>query len=124
MGNGRRSTSQCATARIANAPAVIVSCLSMADMDSYPDARRAQSEYLMAVQSTALACQNLLLAAHAAGLGACWLCAPLFVPETVRAVLDLPVDWEPQALITLGWPAEVKEKQRAPLASRVLWRDS
>lgn len=110
--------------RIAGAPAVIVSCLSMADMDRYADARRAHFEYVMAVQSAALACQNLLLAAHAAGLGACWLCAPLFVPDTVRAVLDLPHDWEPQALVTLGWPAEVKEKARAPLASRVEWRES
>lgn len=110
-------------ARIARAPAVIVACLSMADMDVYPDARRAASEHTMAVQSVALACQNLLMTTHAAGLGACWLCAPLFVPETVRAVLALPADWEPQALITLGWPAEVKEKARAPLAARILWRN-
>ena len=32
----------------------------------------------MAVQSTAMAGQNLLLAAHALGLGACWMCAPCF----------------------------------------------
>ncbi|MEZ4580208.1 MAG: nitroreductase family protein [Caldilineaceae bacterium] len=44
--------------------------------------------------------QNLLLAAHAHGLGACWMCAPLFVPDLVRTVLDLPPAWEPQALIT------------------------
>lgn len=110
-------------ARIAGAPAVIVACLSVADMDVYPDARRAAAEHTMAVQSVALACQNLLLAAHAAGLGACWLCAPLFVPQTVRSVLALPADWEPQALITLGWPAEVKQKGRAPLSARVIWRD-
>lgn len=92
--------------RITEAPAVIVICLSMADMDRYPDLRRSRAEYLMAVQSVAMASQNLLLASHAAGLGACWLCAPLFCPGIACQVLDLPEDWQPQGLITLGYPAD------------------
>jgi len=40
----------------------------------------AQAERIMATQSVALAVQNLLLAAHDRGLGACWMCAPLFCP--------------------------------------------
>lgn len=104
-------------ARLAGAPVVIVVCLTMADMDNYPDRRRKKAEYLMAVQSTALAVQNLLLAAHAEGLGACWLCAPLFCRDTVRAALTLPADWEPQALLTLGYPADSgKPAIRKPLA--------
>jgi F420 biosynthesis protein FbiB-like protein len=109
-------------ARITGAAALVMVCLSMADMDSYPDARRASAEWAMAVQSTALATQNLLLAAHHYGLGACWMCAPLFVPSLVRQTLDLPDDWEPQALITLGYPAETKQKERVPLAERIIWR--
>jgi F420 biosynthesis protein FbiB-like protein len=97
-------------------------CLSMADMDRYPDERRAAAERLMAVQSTALAVQNLLLAAHEAGLGACWMCAPLFCPDVVSAELQLPADWEPQALVTIGYPAEEKHATRQPLETRVLWR--
>ena len=108
--------------RITTAAALIVACVSMADMDAYPDPARQTAEWTMAVQSMALACQNLLLAAHAHGLGACWMCAPLFVPDLVRATLDLPADWTPQALITLGAPAETKTKDRAPLADRVVWR--
>ncbi len=108
--------------RITGAAAVVVLCLTMADMDTYPDARRSDLERTMAVQSAALAGQNLLLTAHAAGLGACWMCGPLFSPEAVREALGLPDDWEPQALVTLGWPAEVRVKDRAPLESRVLWR--
>ena len=110
-------------ARITGAAALIVVCLSMADMDSYPDAQRSQAERTMAVQSVAMAAQTLWLTAHAAGLGACWLCAPLFVPELVVATLDLPPDWEPQGLLTLGWPAEEKEKTRAPWPSRVAFLD-
>ena len=90
--------------RITGAPAVIAACLTLADMDRYPDARRAEAERLMAVQSTAMAVQNILLLAHAEGLAACWMCAPLFCPDTVSAALDLPQDWEPQALVTLGYP--------------------
>ncbi len=101
--------------RITNAPVVIVACVTMLNMDTYADARRARAEHLMATQSVAMAVQNLLLAAHALGLGACWMCAPLFVPDTVREVLQLDADWEPQALITLGYPAEQKIKTRVPL---------
>ena len=109
-------------ARITGAAALVVVSMSMEDMDIYPDAPRAQAEWTMAVQSVALACQNLLLAAHAAGLGACWMCAPLFVPELLREVLELPGHWHPQALITLGYSAEDKTKEREPVESRVIWR--
>jgi F420 biosynthesis protein FbiB-like protein len=93
--------------RITGAPAIIVICMSQEDMDRYPDPKRTQSEYTMAVQSVAMAGQNLLLAIHAAGLGACWLCAPLFCPDIVSAALKLPESWQPQGLITLGYPADV-----------------
>lgn len=109
-------------ARITGAAALVVAAVSLAEMDVYPDPARAEAEWLMAVQSTALACQNLLLAAHHYGLGACWMCAPLFVPDTVRGILNLPETWHPQALITLGYPAEEKEKERLSLEERVVWR--
>ncbi len=107
--------------RLTAAPLLILLCLTMAEMDHYADGRRQQNEWIMAVQSTALAGQNLLLAAHALGLGACWLCAPLFCPDVVRTALRLPADWQPQALFTLGFPAEQKEKSRQPISSRVLY---
>lgn len=101
-------------ARITGAPAVIVFFLSMTDMDRYPDRSRREAERQMAVQSVAMAVQNLWLLAAAEGLGACWLCAPLFVPDLVRQTLDLPEDWEAQGLLTLGWPAEERNKERRP----------
>ncbi len=76
----------------------------------------------MAVQSTAMAGHNLLLAAHAAGLGACWLCAPLFCPDVVRDILELPADWQPQGLVTMGYAAQVRERTRQPLETKLLWR--
>lgn len=103
--------------RITAAPLLVLICSSMEDMDSYPDERRQINEWTVAVQSTAMAGQNLLLAAHALGLGACWMCAPLFCPEVVQEVLELPVNWEPQGLVTIGYPAEKKVKSRRPLHS-------
>lgn len=109
-------------ARITGSPVLIALCLSMIDMDTYPDDTRNRHEWTMAVQSAAMAGQNLLLAAHAEGLAACWMCAPLFCPDVVAEVLALPDDWQPQALITLGYAAETREKTRHPLEKSVLWR--
>jgi F420 biosynthesis protein FbiB-like protein len=88
--------------RITGAPLVIVVCADQRVMDRYPDHLRNEAEYLMAVQSTAMAVQNLLLAAHSEGLGACVMCAPLFCSDTVADVLDLPREWKAQMLVTIG----------------------
>jgi F420 biosynthesis protein FbiB-like protein len=108
--------------RITSAPVLVLVCLTMAEMDVYPDARRAHLEWVMAAQSVAMAGQNLLLAAHTHGLGACWMCAPLFCPDVVRDVLGLPEDWQAQGLITLGYPAQERTKTRKPLGDVVIWR--
>jgi F420 biosynthesis protein FbiB-like protein len=108
--------------RISEAPLVILACVDTADMDQYPDERRQTAERLMAIQSTAMALQNMLLAAHAEGIGACVMCAPLFCGPTVIAALGLPSGWEPQNLITLGLPANGgKERPRLPLDT-IVWR--
>jgi len=102
--------------RIGEAPVVLVVCLTMEEMDVYADAARAHAEFLMAVQSTAMAAQNFMLAAHSEGLGSCWMCAPLFCPEVVRTALDLPHQWQPQALVTMGFPAGAGNRRpRKPL---------
>jgi coenzyme F420-0:L-glutamate ligase/coenzyme F420-1:gamma-L-glutamate ligase len=108
--------------RITSAPVAILLALSMVDMDIYPDEERNRNEYMMAVQSTAMAGQNLLLAAHSLRLGACWMCAPLFCQDVVCQALDLPDDWQPQALITMGYPAQERTKTRRALEKSVIWR--
>lgn len=95
--------------RFTKAPALILVGLTMDPMETYQDSARQQVEYVMAVQSVAAAIQNILLSIHAEGLGACWCCAPLFCPDAVRATLELPVTFEPQALITIGYPGETPQ---------------
>jgi coenzyme F420-0:L-glutamate ligase/coenzyme F420-1:gamma-L-glutamate ligase len=95
--------------RIISAPVVIIINLDMSEMDVYRDSKRKKAEYLMATQSVANAGMQLLLAAHAEGLGGVWVCSPLFVPETIQRVLALPETWEPQALFFIGYPVKIPE---------------
>jgi nitroreductase len=65
------------------------------------------------VQDCAAATQNLLLAAHAKGLGAVWCGC---YPREERAaglgkVLGLPEHVMPLALVVIGYPAEHKDRQ-------------
>lgn len=67
-------------------------------------ASRAQS--LWAVEDCSLAAENLMLTAHAAGLGSCWIGfaqAWLRTPEG-KAALNIPVDCIPVAPIIVGHP--------------------
>lgn len=103
--------------RITAAPVLIVLCLDMSDMDVYPDTKRKRAEFRMAMQSVANAGMQLMLAAHAEGLGSVWVCSPLFVQETIQQVLELPRNWEPHAMFFLGYPAITPEaRERKKLA--------
>ena len=92
--------------RFATAPALVLACLSMEGMAKFSDRGRQRCERDLALQSLAAALQNLLLAAHSLGLGACWFGAPAFCKERTREVLEIPDEVEPEALIAIGYPAE------------------
>ncbi|MDD2421154.1 MAG: nitroreductase family protein [Heliobacteriaceae bacterium] len=55
------------------------------------------------LQSVSAAIQNLLLAAHAADLGTCWLTAPLYLAEEINHVLGI-TGRDLVAVVTLGYP--------------------
>ena len=109
--------------RTTEAPVVIILCLSMSEMDIYPDRTRSRNEYRMAAQSVALAGGQILLAAHAEGLGGVWVCAPLFAQATVRTALTLPADWEAQGMLLIGKQAgESKVRARKSLEDITIYR--
>ena len=111
--------------RITSAPVAILLCLDMSEMDSYPDEKRQQAERTMAVQSVAAAGMQLLLAAHAEGLGGVWACWPLFAQKTILNTLNLPETWEPQAMFFIGYPVEIPEaRERKSLDEIVHFADS
>ena len=101
--------------RMTSAPVAIILCLDMSEMDSYPDEKRRHAERMMSVQSVAAAGLQLLLAAHAQGLGGVWVCSPLFAQDTIRKTLNLSESWEPQGMFYVGYPHEspqARERKR------------
>jgi coenzyme F420-0:L-glutamate ligase / coenzyme F420-1:gamma-L-glutamate ligase len=73
--------------------------------------------------STAMAVQNLLLAAHVMGLGACVMTAPLLAGSVWQSLPDLPMGFEPTCLIAVGYPAETSPPpRRKPTAQIVEFR--
>jgi F420 biosynthesis protein FbiB-like protein len=110
--------------RILNAPALIIPCLYLEDLDHYPDAQRQADETTMAIQSLGAAVQNMLLMTYDLGLDAGWMCAPLFCPEVVCEALDLDKRLIPHALITVGYAAvDPKRRERLPLQSLIVQFD-
>ncbi len=93
------------TARLTDAPLLMLVCLYLEDLDVYPDRIRQEAERIMAVQSLGAAVQNFLLTIYAAGYDAGWMCAPLFCPDIVRDALGLDTGLYPHALIPVGLPA-------------------
>ncbi len=102
--------------RILRAPAIIIPCLYLEDLDRYPDQTRQANEVTMAIQSLGAAVQNMLLMAYDLGLDTGWMCAPLFCPEVACAALNLDKRLIPHALITVGYAAaDPVRRPRLPL---------
>jgi len=102
--------------RMDEAPLVIVLCRDKTDIRA-----DTPEEAIMGIQSTALAGLQLLLAAHAEGLGGNWICWPLYAQEATRSSLELLETWEPQAMFFLGYPAETpKVKEMKDMQSLVV----
>lgn len=107
--------------RILTAPAIIIPCLYLEDLDRYPDEKRQDDETTMAIQSLGAAVQNMLLMTYELGLDSGWMCAPLFCPEVVNEALALDPRLIPHALITVGYAAaDPKRRPRLPLADLIV----
>jgi len=72
------------------------------------------------VEDGSIATQNMLLAAHAFGLGACWIGAYNSVyEERVKEILGIPEDKRLLSIISIGFPAESPTKTRKELGEIV-----
>jgi len=109
--------------RIKEAPIIVVLCQDLTRVNTQSDKVRMLTELKMGAQSIAVAGLQILLAAQVEGLGGTWICWPLFAPEETRQALNLPQEWEPQAMIFLGYPAENPEvPKRIPMENIVIYR--
>ncbi|MEM4829490.1 MAG: nitroreductase family protein [Zestosphaera sp.] len=64
-----------------------------------------ETEKIFAIQSVAAALENMLLVAHALGLGAVWLGVPLLLKNRFDELLKPPEGCDLQGIIALGYPA-------------------
>jgi nitroreductase len=93
-------------------PLAVLSQLLGVESPDTPDpsdelcARVAAMEQRSSLVSTSLAIQNLLLAAHAQGLGASCMSGPLLAAPEIATSLALGADWEPVCLVALGYADE------------------
>jgi nitroreductase len=92
---------------VENAPAIIVVCTNPHDTwERYDE----QADYHKL--DAAAATENMLLAAHAMGLGAVWVGA--FSPRDTRKALNIPAHWQVITLIPLGYYRDADNPDRAP----------
>lgn len=101
---------------LGDAPVLLAAFVALDGSHAYPDARRTRAERDLFVLSAGAALQSLQIVLAAHGLGAAWLSSTAFCADTVRAVLDLPDDWEPVGMVAVGWPdPEVPARERPPV---------
>ena len=95
---------------IETAPCIIVACA-----DHQESWHRKMDGKDHADVDVAIAVEHLCLAATEQGLGTCWVCN--FDVTRCREIMELPDNWEPIALIPVGYAVEenVPEKRRKTL---------
>lgn len=87
-------------------PLSLLSNLSGETMPGEDRARIESMERSSGLMGTAMALQNLLLAAHAHGLGASGMTGPLVAVDRIREILEVPESWQVAAFVPVGFPAE------------------
>ncbi|MFH1072210.1 MAG: nitroreductase family protein, partial [Nanoarchaeota archaeon] len=87
-------------------PVVIIACSNNEIMERHYGIRGSR---LYAVQDCAAAIQNMLLAAHALGLGSCWIGS--FDEEKMNDLFSIPAHVRAQAIIVLGYPDEIPKQK-------------
>lgn len=87
---------------IEQAPVHIIAC---AEIKRAGQMYGVRGERLYTIQNVAAAVENILLAAHNLGLGACWVGA--FDEAMIKRIAAIPDYARPHAIIILGYPDEV-----------------
>ncbi len=73
------------------------------------------------VQSVAAAVQNIILSAHAMGLGSCWMTGPVHVEDEINRILGIEGK-KLVAVVTIGYPAKKPPvPPRRDVDKKVLW---
>ena len=90
---------------IARAPVVFVICRVPAESGAGYGSR---GQNLYSIQDTAAMTQNLLVGAHALGLGGCWVGA--FYEDRIAKAVNCQKGVIPVAVVPIGYPRETRRK--------------
>ncbi len=97
------------------ATAVVLICLDKQRADVEPGT----AEYDMVHMTLGAAMQNMLLAAHGQGLGACAIGS--YHPASLRSIVSLPSHLELKLLVALGYPVSQPKAPPLRLLSEVCY---
>ncbi|MBL8611853.1 MAG: nitroreductase family protein [Myxococcales bacterium] len=100
-------------------PLPLLSTLADGRLDDADASAVAQMERDSALVGTSLALMNLLLAAHAEGLGASAMTGPLIARAEIARILGVPPGWDIVAVVPLGYPDEVPAATERKSAAKV-----
>lgn len=87
---------------MSGAPVHIIVCSERGKSKSFYGER---GEKMYSLLNSGAAIQNMLLEAHNVDLGACWVSG--FDDTKIKRILGIPGDCHPDAIVTIGYPAEV-----------------
>ena len=86
---------------LASAPVILV---ITSKLDKMARMYGERGKELFSIQNTSAAVQNMLLSAHALGLGTCWVGS--FDEDMVERTVRIPREFKTLAMVALGYPAE------------------
>jgi len=76
---------------------------------------------IVGIMDVGFAAENILLAAHSLGLGACAIAS--FNENGLRGVLNAPENWRPLLVVSLGHPSEAPKMPPKKKLSEVVYLD-
>jgi len=93
---------------------IIVACINLQKVKGFT------SDQNIALYDISMACQNIMLASFALGLGSCVIKS--FNAVALARLLDLPDTLRPELLVTIGYPANIPSPPpRIPVSELIHW---
>ncbi len=82
-----------------------------------------ENNYIKDIQAVGASIQNILLAAHSLGIGACWIGEILEQESLIKDIISFDNEkYELMAIITLGYPEKsAAVPQKIPLESKIFF---
>jgi coenzyme F420-0:L-glutamate ligase / coenzyme F420-1:gamma-L-glutamate ligase len=99
---------------LTSTPMLVVCCADTTRAHDYPDDRRRRAEWSLFAHAVGAALQTFMLALAEDGIASCWISAPLFCGDVVKATLGLPPEVEPHALVLVGYASPDYEPRPRP----------